>query len=60
MALHYCSTHHRLLAMTHQRWIEVPAALIARINELYQRFPWPDFAVIEARCDQCEAGEEPP
>ena len=46
--------------MTHQRWIEVPAALIARINELYQRFPWPDFAVIEARCDQCEAGEEPP
>ena len=60
MALHYCSTHHRLLAMTHQRWTEVPAALIARINALYQRFPLPDFEVIDAPCDQCETVEEPP
>ena len=60
MALHYCSTHQRLWAMTHQRWTEVPAALIARLNALYQRFPLPEFEVIEARCDQCEAVEEHP
>jgi hypothetical protein len=57
MALHYCSTHHRLLAMPHQRWTEVPAALIARINALYQRVPLPDFEVIAAPCDQCDQGE---
>jgi hypothetical protein len=38
MALHYWSTHQRLLAMTNQRWTEVPSELIARINALYQRF----------------------
>ena len=66
MALYYCSTHQRLLAMTHQRWTEVPAALIARLNGLYQRVPLPDFEVIEVpcdqcdQCDQCETGEEQP
>ncbi len=60
MALYYCSTHQRLLAMPHQRWIEVPAALIARIHVLYQRVSLPEFEVIKARCDQCEAVEEHP
>jgi len=60
MALHYCSTHQRLLAMPHQWWIEVPAALIARIHVLYQCVPLSEFEVIEARCDQCEAVEEHP
>jgi hypothetical protein len=46
-----------LLAMIHQRWTEVPAALIARIHALYQRVPLPDFEVIEAPCDQCETDE---
>ena len=59
MALYYCSTHQRLFAMIHQRWTKVPAVLIARINALYQRFPLPDFEVIEAPCDQCETVEEP-
>jgi len=58
MALHYCSTHQRVLAMTHHRWIDVPSELITRINALYQRFPLPDFEVIEATCDQCEAVKE--
>jgi len=55
------------LAATHQLdgWTLFPtgdetAALIARITALYHRFPLPDFAVIEAPCDQCETVEESP
>jgi uncharacterized protein with PIN domain len=54
MALQYCSKHQRLFAMRQNQWIAFPSDLIARIKELYQRFPLPEFEVIEARCDQCE------
>jgi hypothetical protein len=59
MALHYCSQHHRLFIQHQQSWMHFPADLIARIKELYQRFPLPEFEVIEVPCDRCEAPEEP-
>jgi hypothetical protein len=58
MALHYCSTHHRCWSMARQRWMAVPSELIARITEFSQRFFLPEFEVIDARCDQCDAVEE--
>ncbi len=58
MALQYCSQHERLFVRTQQAWMDCPAALITRIKTLYQRFPLPEFAVIEATCDWCEAPEE--
>ena len=59
MALQYCSQHERLFVRTQQAWMAFPAALITRIKTLYQRFPRPEFAVIEAPCDRCEAFCEP-
>jgi hypothetical protein len=43
--------------MTPQWWTAVPAALIARITVRSQRFPWPDFTVIAASCDQAKQAE---
>ena len=54
MALQYCSKHQRLFAVRQNQWIAFPSELITRIKELYQRFPLPEFEVIEVRCDQCE------
>ena len=54
MALQYCSKHQRLFAVRQNQWIAFPSDLITRIKELYQRFPLPEFEVIEVRCDQCE------
>ncbi len=59
MALPYCSQHERLFIQHQQAWMAFPAALITQIAALYQRFPLPEFAVIETRCDRCEAPEEP-
>ncbi len=59
MALPYCSQHHRLFVRTQQAWMDCPAALITQITTLYQRFPLPVFAVIEATCDRCEVSREP-
>ena len=59
MALPYCSQHERLFVQHQQAWMAFPAALITRIKVLYQRFPLPAFAVIETRCDRCDASEEP-
>ena len=58
MALQYCSQHHRLFVRTQHAWMDFPAELITRITELYQRVPLPEFAVIEAPCDRCEASCE--
>ena len=54
MALQYCSKHQRLFVATQNRWIAFPSDLITRIKELYQRFPLPEFEVVETACDQCE------
>jgi len=45
--------------MARQRWMAVPSELIARTTEFSQRFCWTEFEVIDARCDQCAAAEEP-
>jgi len=57
--LQYCSQHNRLFVPTQQAWIAFPTELITRITALYQRFPLPEFEVIQTRCDQCAASEEP-
>ena len=54
MALQYCSRHQRLFAVRQKQWIAFPSELITRIKELYQRFPLPEFEIIETRCDQCD------
>jgi hypothetical protein len=45
--------------MTRQRWMAMPSELIAHITAFSQRFFLPEFEVIDARCDQCDAVEEP-
>ena len=59
MSLQYCSQHNRLFVQGQHIWIAFPADLITRIKELYQRFPLPDFEVVDRPCDRCdEEGEQ--
>jgi len=59
MSLHECSEHERLFVWQQHAWMAFPAELITRITALYQRVPLPEFEVIEAPCERCEASGKP-
>jgi hypothetical protein len=65
MPVHYCPQHARLWVEPLQGWITRPRGEIQQLHHLYLFFAaseiaTPEYQVLVARCDQCDAGPPAP
>ena len=56
MALSYCSTHERLLAVAQGGWISFVEEEVNQIEYLYAILGFANLEVVETACDHCEQG----